>query len=1276
MVTDKFERTNIQDLFTFDWVSSPATWTTSAGSGSAMITTCSELLVGGYDKLGKNDWAQHTYTDLTPHYAAIVSMRLFLIDSWDNEFIFIYADDKEVYRAMNFYNASPKHLCGSGDWHDVVFDRATHIFPHFASTMTLYMNSTLSSPPDDESFGFKSVQITLFPCHSTCKTCVGPANTDCTSCSGTLFLNPVLNTCTTTCPTTYYKDNTTNLCTRCYQHITGTSQLQSCKTCDGPNSNNCLTCNTGVYYDPVNKQCVYSCPAQTWADSSTYTCKACYVPADPSTPPFACASCSGTTSNKCLSCFSGAFLDPTTSTCVSTCPNGYYPSTADNKCHVCYTKNPPANNDESCLTCNGPNSNQCLTCASPLLLHNGTQKCVNSCPIGWYADATNTKCLRCYQATTSSSSTQSCYTCSTSNASTSCLSCFPGAYLTSVNTCVLNCPAGTYIDAATNSCKQCYQYDSAVSSDQTCATCTGGNSNNCLSCNPSYYLDPITRKCGTTCPDGYWKDTINEVCELCYVVTATSSTQSCKTCNGSATVCSTCYPGVYFHSVDQTCLLTCPAGWYAEPATYTCNQCYQETASSLEKTCQTCNGSSSNNCLSCASSYLYQGTCLATCPPGSYPETSSMTCQPCFQGSPATDPENSCETCYGPNSNNCLSCSDAFIFAPDNSTCVQKCPLVGYYFDIEDNACNGCYKPSATNGSYQECRTCNGSAATNCQSCYPGTYLYPPDGTCISECPMTYYPDTYTWECISCAYPTQDSSGNLSNCMNGSTGAEAARAVLQASAGTNAALPPLLGGVSSVATLLVNFISELNLFIYINVGFPANFVLFIEQVQVSELIPNPFAWMIKDTDEITNSTIGKFEYWGTETVMLENNGMNICKNLGVLIFGAILSILALVLSGKPNLSRKIANLRNLFLWNLFFSFYLGDFGELFLSSLIQIRENTATGSYATLSLVLSYSVVISYFLIILIGIYFLNRKVEPFGPKIAKIAASSPQARAKRASMPKAKETNIWLSVPPTMRILTEDFKESNPMTRGFLIILTLQTMLVSFIIFFMQDLGLLQAATYTAIAVFFLGHVAYYKPFKSRIQTSILIFNQLIKIVMGIMAIILGIDDFCLKLPKESRTSIGSGLIILIIIGVAANALVGIVLVFSEIWQMVARCIRARRGRKGKSINYDVSNKKESAKNNSESDHQLESSLRRNNFMLEESFENNAEQSSSLQQPTPSHRRHPLSTTNRKKRQVMVIPREMKNKNIFSLEFNYPGFGVAGTPKDHRVKNDSHRKN
>ncbi len=143
--------------------------------------------------------------------------------------------------------------------------------------------------------------------------------------------------------------------------------------------------------------------------------------------------------------------------CVSTCPDGYFPGSLDplthpNDTYACI----PC--DSSCKTCTGPSARQCVTCPSGVgvrvdgscgfcdmlvdgFLLNGT--CSLTCPDGMWADGDTVACLPC---------SSNCSLCS--GGSRLCTACNPGSYL-SLSTCYTTCPRGQYGINGSWTCSDC-----------------------------------------------------------------------------------------------------------------------------------------------------------------------------------------------------------------------------------------------------------------------------------------------------------------------------------------------------------------------------------------------------------------------------------------------------------------------------------------------------------------------------------------------------------------------------------------------------------------------------------------------------------------------------------------------------------------------------------------------------------------------------------------------------------------------------------------------------
>jgi uncharacterized membrane protein YfhO len=81
---------------------------------------------------------------------------------------------------------------------------------------------------------------------------------------------------------------------------------------------------------------------------------------------------------------------------------------------------------------------------------------------------------------------------------------------------------------------------------------------------------------------------------------------------------------------------------------------------------------------------------------------------------------------------------------------------------------------------------------------------------------------------------------------------------------------------------------------------------------------------------------------------------------------------------------------------------------------------------------------------------------------------------------------------------------------------------------------------------------IAWQKPFKSKVQTGILLLNQTTKILMGIMAILLGANDKSQFISSILISLIGYILIALIMIVVGINLLISIAMIIVSIYKMI----------------------------------------------------------------------------------------------------------------------------
>ena len=362
-----------------------------------------------------------------------------------------------------------------------------------------------------------------------------------------------------------------------------------------------------------------------------------------------------------------------------------------------------------------------------------------------------------------------CYNCS--DYSSSCTNCYDHASIVSG---LCQCNNDYYWNTSQLNCISC---------DPTCATCTGSNNLNCLSCygNATFYSNTYC-----LCNDGYyWSGTkcaeCYETCETC----STGDVTGCIICKSNSTksadnscscginqywngaVCSSCNPSCYNCSgpFDANCTscpinstlqtnhaCTCNSSFYWNDSINTCIAC--------DSTCLECNGSKENQCISCHdnailgndytcncnSNYIWNSTILQctfvtnNCMSNFYYDTAISSCKACD----ATG-----ASCSGPSNTNCVKCPD-YATLISGGSCV--CDATYYWTGTECFPC------------YSACWTCNGNTSNNCTLCWPPMTLVNSLCSCGSK---QYWNGASCESCdISCAACTGSFSNNCTVCLD------------------------------------------------------------------------------------------------------------------------------------------------------------------------------------------------------------------------------------------------------------------------------------------------------------------------------------------------------------------------------------------------------------------------------------------------------------------------------------------------------------------------------
>ncbi|KAL4495503.1 hypothetical protein ABPG72_020244 [Tetrahymena utriculariae] len=449
-----------------------------------------------------------------------------------------------------------------------------------------------------------------------------------------------------------------------------------CLTCQENDPNLCLSCKYANMIVDSNFQCV--CQNGFYKDSNQ-VCQKCSP---------TCKTCKD--QNTCVTCDDNQFRVFNNNTQQCDCLQSYYSISMQPACIKC---------PYYCQTCqfnSQLNAIQCLQCfQNPEFYRSITGNC--KCLPGFFDDGTNIQCVKCN------------YTCQQCNNQNQCSSCDNAKFrqLNSSSNC--ECKSGYYDDGTSQICQKCPYNCEQCQKQGAKVVCTACNTNGTFrqndqmcSCSKGYY-DSGQLTC-IQCKNGCTSCDSNGQCQ-------NNCSQNCIFCD-SPTVCTKCKPLTYL--VNKQCQTQCNSYEYADGTQQICIPC--------PNLCSKCN-IDPTKCQQCTTNFvLYQGTCLASCPDGSFRDSNS-TCQDCQQNCSQCDSNTTCKIC-----------KNGF-YLYQNQQCLANC-RDGYYND-SNNVCKSCQ---------QNCIQCN---STICSKCQDGFYLYQ-NQQCLKNCPDSYYPEQSNKTCQKC----------------------------------------------------------------------------------------------------------------------------------------------------------------------------------------------------------------------------------------------------------------------------------------------------------------------------------------------------------------------------------------------------------------------------------------------------------------------------------------------------------------------------------------------
>ncbi|KCV68130.1 serine/threonine protein kinase [Fonticula alba] len=335
-------------------------------------------------------------------------------------------------------------------------------------------------------------------------------------------------------------------------------------------------------------------------------------------------------------------------------------------------------------------------------------------------------------------------------ACTACPRAGPAAGLLHRGACVGACPAGTWPDGLAGACRDC---------PANCAQCSGPGGQ-CDRCLDRHFPGPG--------PDGG--------CHPC--------DGSCAACAG-ADACTECRPGLSFLAAESgqagLCTALCPGGQYEQAGQ--CVDCHAA--------CQLCAGAGPDRCEACAAGHRWgpagpaavgscvpcpagcdqcltdgrcvgctggllltdAGACVATCPAGTWPDTTAaQACAPCA---------GSCAACAGgPGADRCTACPPGWELLPvpgaepgppeaGGHGCYSGCPPGEYRLRLED-PCGPCAAG---------CLTCTGPAMGDCWRCADAGLVLQ-GAACVAACDPGFA--SVEGRCIACHGSCQGCVGSRS----------------------------------------------------------------------------------------------------------------------------------------------------------------------------------------------------------------------------------------------------------------------------------------------------------------------------------------------------------------------------------------------------------------------------------------------------------------------------------------------------------------------------------
>ncbi|CAD8187217.1 unnamed protein product [Paramecium octaurelia] len=147
-------------------------WQVKSSYGTTLFTQCdNQTLFGGFNTFGKSTLITYN-SSLPPHYQIIISVKIWKIDSWNDEWIYMLLDEKIIKQQYPIGEGS--RICGIPD-EDEVFSYEVQMI-HTNKFIFIIITSTLDQAANNESWGISDFKIEIMQCPKGCNYCFDDLN--------------------------------------------------------------------------------------------------------------------------------------------------------------------------------------------------------------------------------------------------------------------------------------------------------------------------------------------------------------------------------------------------------------------------------------------------------------------------------------------------------------------------------------------------------------------------------------------------------------------------------------------------------------------------------------------------------------------------------------------------------------------------------------------------------------------------------------------------------------------------------------------------------------------------------------------------------------------------------------------------------------------------------------------------------------------------------------------------------------------------------------------